>query len=435
MNQHNNNQTAAVLPRRRSRRLATIIPASDWVSIGYSQQEAHAMERLQNDMKKYCDEEDETTIVLKGTFNDILPHHDMLLPHWNRLAKALHGRTSINSIRIAAISMPVSVVDIMFPAFQSMNNLVDLRFCAARLGDYRKLLSFVKDNTRLQKFVLGMQELENVSIANSLANAVNDHPSLEVIGLIQCGLNNATVLRIILEGCARLNSISIQDNNLGSESAAVIADFIRSNHQTEVLDFSRNNIKDNDIELIASALMNNTNLSQLNLKDNDITEEGEKHILKAVFDPTSMNSIIESNHTCFPFAFDPSKTSEIVQRSRLEQNVFIINDDCNISIKEKIRQKVVLALCGVEGELFDLSYLNDLPLKVMPRVLELIQEHTALRSMVLNGTRNTPQLERDVLSRLFHTLRGWELPLLFENLKGPSTKGATGKRKRRKTRC
>jgi len=428
--QNNNNQS--VIPRR-SRRLATIIPASDWISIGYSEDDAPLMERLQNDIKKYCDEENETTIVLNGSPSVILRHHDMMLPHWQKLAKALHGRTSINSIRIAAISMPVSVLDIMLPTFQSMNNLVDLRFCAARLGGYRKLLSFVKDNTSIQKFVLGMQELGNVTIANTLADAVNDHPSLEIIGLIQCGLNNATVLGIILEGCARLNSISIQDNNLGSESAAVIADFIRSNHQTEDLDFSRNNIKDNDIELIASALGENTHLKCLNLMDNDITEEGEKHILKALYDPTSMDSIVESNHICFPFVFDPSKTSEIVQRSRLEQNVFIINDDRNISIKEKIRQKVVLALCGVEGELFDLSYLNDLPLKVMPRVLELIQEHTTLRSMVLNGTRNTPQLERDTLSRLFHTLRGWELPLLFENLR-PKKGPTTGKRKRKTRR-
>ena len=42
------------------------------------------------------------------------------------------------------------------------------------------------------------------------------------------------------------------------------------------------------------------------------------------------------------------------------------------------------------------------------------------------------QLEKDALSRLFHTLRGWELPMLFENLNKPSTNG--GKKKRRKTR-
>ena len=50
------NQSA--LPRR-SRRLATIIPASHWISIGYSEDDATAMEKLQNDMKKYCDGDDD----------------------------------------------------------------------------------------------------------------------------------------------------------------------------------------------------------------------------------------------------------------------------------------------------------------------------------------------------------------------------------------
>ena len=58
MNQQvNNNKPAAVLPRR-SRRLATIIPASHWVSLEYSQEEAQGMEKLQNDMKNYCDNDD-----------------------------------------------------------------------------------------------------------------------------------------------------------------------------------------------------------------------------------------------------------------------------------------------------------------------------------------------------------------------------------------
>ena len=101
---------------------------------------------------------------------------------------------------------------------------------------------------------------------------------------------------------------------------------------------------------------------------------------------------------------------------------------------------MVLALCRVDGDLFDLSLLNDIPLQLMPRVLKLIQEHTASRSLSLEMEMETEtigdgdQLENDALSRLFHTLRGWELPLLFANLNTPSANVTTGKRKRRKTR-
>ena len=89
------NQTA--IPPRRSRRLATFTPASHWIRIGYSAEDAQLMEKLQNDMKKYYDGSDETEIGLSGSEpGTIIPHHDMMIPHWQKLFKALNGRTSTN---------------------------------------------------------------------------------------------------------------------------------------------------------------------------------------------------------------------------------------------------------------------------------------------------------------------------------------------------
>ena len=217
------------------------------------------------------------------------------------------------------------------------------------------------------------------------------------------------------------------------ESVGILADFIRSNHHTnKKLRLDSNNISDGGTLLLASALNNNTNLNWLNLKKNRITEEGDKNLLKALYDPTSMDSIVESNHTCVAYTYDVKNARVVAQRSPIETEVLSINNaDPDISTKQKIRWKVVLALCGLEGELFDLSHLNDLPLPLMPRVLELIQEHTDART---RAVKSTPiQLEKDALSRLFHTLRGWELPLLFENLK-PKRGPAAGKRKRKTRR-
>ena len=120
-NQLNNNQPAAAVLPRRSRRLATIIPASHWLSIGYLEDDAQRMENLQQDMKKYCDRVDETTIGLDGGGREVLPHHDMLLPHWQKFAKGLKGRTKVEEVKIYGVSLPVSVVDIIFPTIQSMN--------------------------------------------------------------------------------------------------------------------------------------------------------------------------------------------------------------------------------------------------------------------------------------------------------------------------
>ena len=219
-------------------------------------------------------------------------------------------------------------------------------------------------------------------------------------------------------------------NNVGSEAVALIATFLHSNKNIETLRLKDNDITDDDTLVLALALKKNTNMKQLNLiRNNDITEEGDKALLKAMYDPTSMDSIVDSNHSCMAYTYDMEKSSIVAQRPHLETAVLCINGDEDISIKQKIRKKVILALCGVDGGLFDLSHLNDLPLQLMPRVLELIQKHTTRRRV-----DNTPlQLEKDALSRLFHTLRGWELPLLFENLRNPSVNGAAGKRKKRKT--
>ena len=253
---------------------------------------------------------------------------------------------------------------------------------------------------------------------------------------MRCGLNDANILGKVLEGCIGLREFRLGYEKLGLASISIMADFIRCNHPMKVIHLQGNDISDNDALVLASSLLNNTNLKKLSLIDNEITEDGEKNLLKALYDPTSMDSIVESNHMCKAYTHDIKNVWVVAQRPPIETEVLNINGDNAISIQQKIRKKVVLALCGVDGGLFDLSHLNDLPLQLMPRVLELIQEHTEDRTQEVTSMppQWDAQLERDALSRLFHTLRGWELPLLFENQRGPSSGEDGKKRKRRKTR-
>ena len=421
-------------PVRRSRRHVTaIIPASHWISIGYSQGQANAMVKLQHDIKKYYDGySDETIIKLEGRPDGILPHHDMMLPHWQKLGKALHGRTSINSLSIEFYNIHLAppVLDIMFPALQSMD-LYNITLNRNDLGydEYMLLSSYIKENSSLKYLTVEDNDID-LSIAPSLSDAIKDHPTLERVSFVNSGLNNAAVLEKVLAGCKTL-SVAIQRETFQHDAIAILVDFIRSNHRTRSIWLNNNNLSDGDMFLFALALNNNTNLSSLNLRDNYIGGKGDKTLLNAMYNPTSMDSIIESNHTCGAYTYNIINLKTINKRRRSEREAFNINN-MNVSIQQKIRRKVVLALCGFEGELFDLSHLNDLPLQLMPRVLELIQEHTEART---REVKRTPlQLEKDALSRLFHTLRGWELPLLFGNLRGPSSEGGGKKRKRRKTR-
>jgi len=401
------------------------------------------MRELQRCMKKYCDTDNECNVIKLevGTNNsgsNRYSHHEWMLPHWKELFKALRGRTSVTNVIIRRIHLSVSVLNIILPSLKTLPKLTRLTLDDTKLGDdgLQRLVSFLNHNSTLEDLKIHYHRWERIndlSIATSLSDAVRNHPTLKRFVLDYPTVFNGTdILHIILNGCVGLETLSISVEELGLEGVVHISNFIRSNHPLKDLDLTRNKITDGEALQLTSALCYNTHLKFLNLQHNAITLEGEKRLLGALFNPLSMDSIVQSNHTCIPHAWDISKLSIIAQRTMLEHMVYLINADMNISIQRKIRKKVVLALCGVDGSLFNLSHFNDLPLQLIPRVLELIQDHTIGREKVVRRMPN--QLEKDALSRLFHTLRGWELPLLFEYLNRPSTKGRSGKRKRRKTR-
>ena len=459
MNQQVNNNNQPVLPRR-SRRLATIIPASHWIGLGYSEDDAQSMVMLQTDMKEYGDWKfrySNKSINLVGSSDDnMLPHHDLMIPHWNKLFKAIDGRTSVDYFYIGDLCMPGSVLDIMFPALQSLNlNTLYLSQVGLESDGYKLLASFLKENSTLKMLLLSENEFDDVSAASSFSDAVKINPSLEILSFSSCSLCNK-VLREILEGCKRKSQLGLELHmeSFGSDAIAIMADYISSNHLLLGIDMSGNRITDSDATQLAAGLKKNTNLHWLEIHNNDITEEGEMCLRKVLFDPTSIDSIVQSNHRCRVYTYDNNArdNSIIAHRPPPEKEVLRINkEECTIG--QKIRKKVVLALCGSNRELFDLAFLNDMSLELMPRMLELTQEYgrtrtEAFRCMMpedradevleaidryIGPWPSSKQLEKDALSRLYHTLRGWELPSLFVNLRTPSANISTGKRKRRKT--
>jgi len=321
-----------------------------------------------------------------------------MLPHWQRFGSSLSGRTNVERVEFHGISLPVPVLDIILPALQSMDNLTHLSFNVVKLRDdgLLRLSSFLRKNTSLRHLNFSWKQIGSFAVTGALSEAIKNHPTLgssirqwcNQLGTIALAKLESSYIIIwkLLEGSCRVEELILRLRP-GHEPAGVTvgAEFISSNRPIEGLRLQHNNLSDNDTLLLASALKKNSHLKWLNLQNNNITEEGEKNLLKALFDPSSMDSIIESNHICIPYTYDTDKPRVVARRPLIETEVFLINN-WDISTKQKIRQKLVLALCGVDGSLFDLSHLNDLPLPLMPLVLELIQEHTTIRTAC--GTTN-----------------------------------------------
>ena len=117
-----------------------------------------------------------------------------------------------------------------------------------------------------------------------------------------------------------------------------MANFIGGNYSVNFLRLIDNDISDSDTPLLASALKRNTRIGTLDLSDNNITDAGRKVLLKAVFDTTSMDSIVESNHLCNVRAY----TDMDQEMTAVEAEILLINTEKDDSIGKKIRKKVVL---------------------------------------------------------------------------------------------
>ena len=212
---------------RRSRRLSTIIPASYWMSIGYFPMDAQVMENLMLDMNKYCEEGIDDNVKLRprpGHFGEhyIVPYNEMMLPLWKKFSKALSASTDedYKEIYIKGISMDIQVV-------------------------------------------------------KSLSDAImKSHHRLEYVKLQQCGMSDTSLLRTFLAGCSRsrIKVIDLEDNEITSQGAIAISDFISTNPvRLQAIFLNNNNISDGDVAAFASALRLNTRLLIIELKNNDMT--------------------------------------------------------------------------------------------------------------------------------------------------------------------
>ena len=269
--------------------------------------------------------------------------------------------------------------------------MTTLHLISTNIGSdiFHHLSTFLQVNTTLTKLDIGGGDgIPDVSVASSLSDAIHNHPTLEELEFVCCDLlsGNTNILRRILEGCTKLKTLMITyEDEMSNEGATAVADFIERNHPAEGIMLNVNNLSDSHTKILASSLKRNTNLRVFDLKeDGNYTETGRKILLDVLFDATSMDSIVTSNHSCILMSQDMnnfwSSLDVLSTRSDLEVEIEKINRLEDASISQKIRRKVVLALCGTDGELFDLRHFNDIPLQLMPRVLELIQEHSGPRT-------------------------------------------------------
>ena len=136
-------------------------------------------------------------------------------------------------------------------------------------------------------------------------------------------------------------------------------------------------------------------------------------IHSALCDTTSLQAIVDSNHVCQltvstgKLTYDNYSTKEDEMKNI---NALALEDE-----GKKIRYKVVLALFTTNPNLFNPRGFDDVPLELMPRLLEIAQQdlgHDGFGLEIRKWCGRNP-----ALSRIFEVMMGWNTPLLF--VRGP----------------
>jgi len=176
------------------------------------------------------------------------------------------------------------------------------------------------------------------------------------------------------------------------------------------------------------ALKNNRTLLSLDLGDCNIKIVTGRTVLihSALCDTTSLQAIVDSNHVC-QLTVSSGKSTYMNYRTQ-EDEMKNINVLALVNEGKKIRYKVVLALFTTHPDVFNPNLFNprgfdDVPLELMPRLLEIAQQdlgHDGFGEEIC-GKRTRyghPWYGRDpALSRIYEVMMGWNTPLLF--VRGP----------------
>jgi Ran GTPase-activating protein (RanGAP) involved in mRNA processing and transport len=241
------------------------------------------------------------------TGNCYLFHADGLIEQWREFADAFGncGYETIESFEIKGFQLTSSVLGMLEPALAT-KRIKTLSFGHNQLGSegYLLLASYLEKRSHLEKLEVVGNALDDEDAATRFAASIKKHQTLRVIKLEDCGLGviSARLFATLFSSFKNLTVVDLRSNDIGSTGVNVICDYIilyqHMKANVEQLILRNNEINDGDAVQFAKALGTNNTLRKLNLQGTDITAVGEETFMKAVFDATSMETVLSSNHTC-----------------------------------------------------------------------------------------------------------------------------------------
>jgi len=386
------------------------IPLSHWR--GFDEQYTQEMYCLLSDIKRCTSglrRGDVSSVICLGeeTSDIFLQHDDILLPHWKELANALQlHELNHYELFIFNVQLTSEVLDLLTPALKGkpLMELILERNGFANNEGTKFITEFIKHNNELDRFDCMNNQISNMEDTILLVDAIVSHPSITQVQIENCLVGDEIyeVLRPIFASNKHWVRIDLERNNIQTEGDTAIPDYIATNPPLENLYLSGNKLNDDDALLIARALKHNTNLKELVLDNNNITHIGKEALSKAVYDPTSLNSMSDCNHTCIIHVDGGMRNPLGCGNDNRMLSSSILKRGAKIYQLLSNRNKEGSNVRHLNSE-FDGEDEEEDSLKLVPQVLECVHRYP-----------RASKLTAHPLSIIYEVLRGWKMPELYE---------------------
>ncbi len=270
--------------------------------------------------------------------------------------------------------------------------------------------------------------------------AVEKNNTLEQLSLVSTGITLSTKIQRSLVLNDKLLHIDLRGNKLGKNGSKFIVKHLKKNPPLSILSLVGCGLSSKGAEGLCNALKRNINLAHLDLRGNDFNDtsvpffvdalrnnstlltlqmsgnnmkikSGRKELIKgALCDPTSLQSIAESNHTCLVTLNNGTNGNKVTHENEFRKINMLENEG------QKIRYKVIVSLFTLKTVAFNPRDFQHIPLGLMPRLLELVQQQMGYgkygREVWKAPIRKKGSNPR--LTRVYEVIHSWSMmPSLF----------------------
>ena len=301
------------------------------------------------------------------------------------IAKFLSTHKAITILNMGGSKFGEKSVTAFNKAVEKNKTLEELSFASTKITLSTSIQRSLVLNDKLLHVDLSGNKLL-LDAQKRIIKHVKRNPPLSVLTLGVCGLSN--------------------------KCAEGLCNALKRNTNLTHLNIEYNNFNDKSVPFFVDALRNNSTLITLQMSGNKLkVQGGRKALIKgALCDPTSLQTIAESNHTCLVTLNSGSNGNYATHENEFRNINALENEG------QKIRYKVIVALFTMKTIKLKQSDFQHVPLELMPRLIELVQLQMGygkygrgIWKAPIRAKGSNPRL-----TRVYEVVHGWSMmPSLF----------------------